>query len=342
MGAGLFVIIALLSTCKVARCMSTTALLPLLADGQFHSGQDLADTLGISRTAVWKQLRKLDELGLHAETVKGRGYRIAGGIELLDGALIRAALRPSAAARLGQLLPVESVDSTNAEVLRQLQQGAGSGLVCAAERQSTGRGRRGRQWVSPYGANLYLSLAWEYAQGAAVLEGLSLAVGVAVARALAACDVPPVQLKWPNDIQVHGRKLGGILVELASARQVAAVVGIGLNLSLPDDASIPGRRDVTALDQVIDDLPSREAFLAELLRVQRSLFETYANSGFAAFQGAWNQRNAYAELPVRLIGETDSLEGICLGVDIDGALRLQTDAGVRRVLAGDVSLRAAG
>ena len=121
MGAGLFVIIALLSTCKVARCMSTTALLPLLADGQFHSGQDLADTLGISRTAVWKQLRKLDELGLHAETVKGRGYRIAGGIELLDGALIRAALRPSAAARLGQLLLVESVDSTNAEVLRQLR-----------------------------------------------------------------------------------------------------------------------------------------------------------------------------------------------------------------------------
>ncbi|TVO64788.1 biotin--[acetyl-CoA-carboxylase] ligase [Denitromonas ohlonensis] len=233
-------------------------------------------------------------------------------------------------------------DSTNSVLIQRAPADDGRVPVVACELQTAGRGRRGRQWQAWPGASLTFSAMWRFPVGAPVPAGLSLVAGIAVATVLENAGVAGVELKWPNDIQVHGRKLGGILVELASARQVAAVVGIGLNLSLPGEASIPGRSDVTALDQVIDDLPSREALLADLLRVQRSLFETYANSGFGAFQGAWNQRNAYADLPVRLIGETDSLEGICLGVDVDGALRLQTDTGVRRVLAGDVSLRAAG
>ena len=138
--------------------MAKTILLPLLANGEFRSGQDLADALGVSRTAVWKQLKKLDELGLQIESVKGRGYRIPGGIELLDAAKVHSALGEEAARLLARLDIHEVIDSTNAEAMRQVEQGAAAGLVCTCEQQTAGRGRRGRQWVSPFASNLYLSL----------------------------------------------------------------------------------------------------------------------------------------------------------------------------------------
>ncbi len=188
--------------------MPKTTLLPLLASGEYCSGQALADALGVSRTAVWKQLNALADYGLEIESVKGRGYRIPGGIDLLDAALVQAALSPQAAALLTSLQLLETIDSTNAEAMRQVVAGAGAGLVCSAEQQSAGRGRRGRTWVSPFARNLYLSVVWQYHQGAAALEGLSLAVGVAVARALAANGLPAVQLKWPNDVVYRGAKLG--------------------------------------------------------------------------------------------------------------------------------------
>jgi BirA family biotin operon repressor/biotin-[acetyl-CoA-carboxylase] ligase len=176
-------------------------LLPLLADGEFHSGQDLADAMGVSRTAVWKQVNRLvTDSVLAIESVKGKGYRIHGGIDLLDAARVKVALDARANALMTRLEILDTVDSTNAHVMRLAEQGCLAGLVCTAEQQSAGRGRRGRPWVSPYASNLYVSLLWKFTQGAAALEGLSLAVGVAVARALQACDVPNVKLKWPNDV----------------------------------------------------------------------------------------------------------------------------------------------
>ena len=172
------------------RHMPTTTLLPLLADGEFHSGQDCADQLGISRTAVWKQLRRLADHGLELESVRGRGYRIPGGLELLDSDAVRKQLAPGAAPLLDELAIHPTIDSTNAEALRRVEAGAGRGLVCTAEQQLAGRGRRGRPWVSPFGRNLYVSLVWEFTGGAAAIEGLSLATGVAVARALADCGLP--------------------------------------------------------------------------------------------------------------------------------------------------------
>ena len=212
--------------------------------------------------------------------------------------------------------------------------------VVACDLQTAGRGRRGRNWQAWPGASLTFSTLWRFPADAPVPAGLSLVAGLAVAAVLEQFGVTGIELKWPNDIQVRGKKLGGILVELASARgEVAAVVGIGLNFSVPEGAQVDGQSAVTALDQLLDAPPAREAVLAELLRTQRTLFETYAIGGFAAFQGAWNQRNAHADLPVAIIGERERIEGVCLGVDVDGALRLQTEAGIQRILAGDVSLR---
>ncbi len=230
--------------------MSKAKLLLLLANGEFHSGQDLADAMGVSRTAVWKQVNRLvADTGLAIESVRGKGYRIAGGIDLLDADQVKAALDARARALLTRLEILDSVDSTNAEVMRGAGHGYTSGVVCSAEQQTAGRGRRGRQWVSPYASNLYLSLLWEFSQGAAALEGLSLAVGVAVARALRACAVPSVQLKWPNDVLYEGAKLGGILLEMTgdTAGNCQVVIGVGLNVAMPAAAA-------GAIDQAWTDI----------------------------------------------------------------------------------------
>ncbi|MCP5129206.1 MAG: bifunctional biotin--[acetyl-CoA-carboxylase] ligase/biotin operon repressor BirA [Pseudomonadales bacterium] len=325
--------------------MPKTTLLPLLASGEYRSGQALADALGVSRTAIWKQLNALSGYGLRIESVKGRGYRIPGGIDLLDEALVQAALTPAAAALLTRLQVLETIDSTNAEAMRQLEAGAGAGLVCTAEQQSAGRGRRGRTWVSPFARNLYLSVAWRYHQGAAALEGLSLAVGVAVARALAANGLPAVQLKWPNDVIFRGAKLGGVLLEMTgdAAGVCQIVVGVGLNVAMPDSAAV-------AIDQAWTDIksisagtpPGRNALLAALLNELLPLLATFEEHGFAPWREEWLALDAFADAPVVLHTGAQDLAGIARGVDERGALRLETaSAGLQTIYGGEISLRRA-
>ena len=263
----------------------------------------------------------------------------ANGTPALDPDLVRDALSGDAS-RFALDLRAEC-ESTNAVLLDAPLMPDGRIAVVVCERQTAGRGRRGRRWLAWPGASLTFSAQWPFDADAPAPAGLSLVAGLAVATVLEQFGVAGVELKGPNDVQVHGRKLGGILVELAGARPMVAVVGIGLNLSFPPGETVPGRDDVTALDQVMDVVPTRERLLGEVLRMQRTLFDTYASTGFAAFAGAWNQRNAYADLPVRVSGEGTDVDGVCLGVDEDGALRIRTDAGEQRVIVGDVSLRRA-
>lgn len=325
--------------------MSKSALLPLLADGEFRSGQELADVMGVSRTAVWKQVNRLvAESGIAIESVKGKGYRIPGGIDLLDQAQIIGALDARPRALLTHLDILDCVDSTNAEVLRRAGEGACSGLVCSAEQQTAGRGRRGRQWVSPYASNLYLSLLWEFSQGAAALEGLSLAVGVGVARALHACGVPAVQLKWPNDVLYHGAKLGGILLEMTgdAAGSCRVVIGVGLNVAMPQAAA-------GAIEQAWTDVrtiapaphPGRNRLLAALLNELLPLAADFEQAGFARWRDQWQALDAFADAPVVLTTGAGQLQGIASGVDARGALQLDTAAGMQTIYGGEISLRAA-
>ena len=324
--------------------MANTVLLQMLADGEYHSGQDLALALGVSRTAVWKQLNRLGELGLQIDSVKGRGYRVPGGVDLLCEKAVRAGLRPAAAALLGRLEILDDADSTNAHAMRLLEQGVGAGLVCTAERQTAGRGRRGRHWVSPYARNLYLSLVWEFSQGAAALEGMSLAVGVAVARALAACDVPAVRLKWPNDILFDGAKLGGILLEMAgdAAGACQVVVGVGLNVAMPATAA-------ESIDQAWTDIatitgghhPGRNTLLAGLLNELLPMLAGFEAQGFRPWREAWQALDAYADTPVVLHTGSQRIAGTARGVDERGALQLETVTGTQAVYGGEISLRAA-
>jgi BirA family biotin operon repressor/biotin-[acetyl-CoA-carboxylase] ligase len=322
--------------------MPRTELLSLLADGEFHSGQELADLLGVSRTAVWKQLKKLEELGLELESVKGKGYLIPGGVDLLSRDAVMAGLTPTARGLLGGLDIYQVIDSTNAEAMRRIEAEGGSGYLFTAEQQTAGRGRRGRQWVSPYARNIYLSIAWEYLEGAAALEGLSLAVGVAAARALQGLGVEGIGLKWPNDLLAGGDKLGGILIEMVgdSTGACHAVVGVGLNVAMPE-------RQAGAIDQAWTDLArlgghvSRSALLAALANELLPLLAAYAHGGFAPWRSSWLALDAFADKPVTLqLGERQT-SGIARGVDERGALLLETSLGVQPMYGGEISLRRA-
>jgi BirA family biotin operon repressor/biotin-[acetyl-CoA-carboxylase] ligase len=323
--------------------MAKTVLLPLLADGEFHSGQGLANALGISRTAIWKQLNKLEALGLNIESVKGRGYRIPGGIELLDADLVHLGLDTRGSELFQELIIDEVVDSTNAEAMRRVEQGAG--VVFTAEQQTAGRGRRGRPWVSPYARNLYLSVIGEFTQGAAALEGLSLAAGVAVSRALKKSGISDVQLKWPNDVLHNGAKLGGILLEMVgdAAGHCQVVVGVGLNVAMPSATASSIKQDWTDVATIASAVgvpcPGRNALLAALLNELLPLVNTFEAEGFAPWQQAWQALDAHAGKPVVLTGGSKQVAGVARGVNERGALQLETTLGVQSVFGGEISLR---
>jgi len=325
--------------------MPKTILLPLLANGEFRSGQDLANALGVSRTAVWKQLNKLEELGLAIESVKGRGYRIPGGIELLQEARVRSSLNSPAAKLLSGLVIDEVVASTNAEALQKVDRGAGAGLVYTAEQQTAGRGRRGRSWVSPYARNLYFSIIGEFTQGAAALEGLSLAVGVAVARALESSGVQQVQLKWPNDVLFQGAKLGGVLLEMVgdAAGVCQVVVGVGLNVAMPAATAAAIDQDWTDVASIAkttgEICPGRNELLAALLNEILPLLNEFEAQGFAPWREPWQALDAHAGKPVVMSSGGEQLAGIARGVNERGALQLETTLGIQSVFGGEISLR---
>lgn len=237
---------------------------------------------------------------------------------------------------------VASCESSNTELLNRGLPANDLLHVLVTDEQSAGRGRRGRHWQSWSGGSLTFSVQWRIPSGSAAPAGLSLVVGLAVARALEDMGVAGVELKWPNDVLVHGNKLAGILIELVAqrGRPAAAVIGIGVNLRLPDDVCIPDQPAITDLQcELAERAADRVLVLAAILGQLRGLLDTYATAGFGALRGAWEQRNAFADLPVRITGDRESVTGTCTGVDDDGALLLNCEHGPRRILSGDVSLR---
>lgn len=320
-------------------CVYADLILEQLSDGAFHSGQHLAQRLGVTRTAVWKHVSALADLGVPLERVRGRGYRIPGGIELLDADAIRAGLGPRSRDLLAELQVHRQVDSTNA-VLARAGVRAGGADVCLAEYQSAGRGRRGRHWVSPFGSNVYLSIAWQFSGGADVLQGLPLAVGVALCEALEALGVAGLALKWPNDVLRGGAKLAGILVEMSgdAAGPCGVVVGVGVNIAMP-------ARMTAEIGQSWADLSDldvhRNPLVVTLLNQLLPLLGDYERGGFAPWRERWAARDAYLDQPVRIEGGGRVMAGIAAGVDAGGALLLRTDSGVAAVHGGEVSLRSA-
>jgi BirA family biotin operon repressor/biotin-[acetyl-CoA-carboxylase] ligase len=326
-------------------------VLRLLADGELHSGAELAAHLGVTRAAVWKILRAaVDELGLELSSIRGKGYMLAAPLELLDPVRIEAGLSDLSCGLLGGLEVLDSVSSTNTRLMRRARDGAPSGLVCLAERQLAGRGRSGRRWVSPFGSNIYLSVLWRYPLAPAELGGLSIACGVAAARALKAAGVADIGLKWPNDLHWRRRKLGGLLLEVAGESQGPShvVVGIGVNsrLSPGQAAGIdqPWTDLASALSDAPDDgrgdvRPGRNAVAALLIDALFPALIEFGNAGLDPFLPDWRAFDTYLGEPVALIMGERRITGTCAGVGADGALLLDTGEGRRAFHAGEVSLR---
>ena len=315
------------------------------------SGDALARASGQTRAAVWKRIAGLREAGLHIQAQPGRGYVLTQSLELLDAEAIAAGLPPSARAALAGLEVAWSLDSTNSELLRRPAPAVGA-TVLLAERQTGGRGRRGRAWVSPLAASLTFSLSRQFAGGLARLPGLSLVGGVATAEALQALGFPQVRLKWPNDLVVADggglRKLGGLLVEGGgeNAGPVRAVIGLGLNVCMP-------RGNEVGIDQPWIDLatlagasradgaPSRNRIAAGLLAHWLLALAQFDADGLAPFLARYAAFDALAGRDVVLDPGEAARPARALGLAPDGALRVEVDGREQRVHAGEISVRAA-
>lgn len=317
-------------------------LIALLADGCYHSGEALGRELGISRAAVWKHLKKLDSLGLQVESVKGLGYRLHGGLELLDADLIHAALPSEVHARLRGLTVHRALASTNTHLLQRGATESVHRIVCLAEQQLAGKGRRGRQWTSPYGCNIYLSLGWEFEGGAAALEGLSLAVGVSLWQALAGVvEAQAVRLKWPNDLYFDNRKLGGVLVEIQGdlAGQCQAIIGVGINHGMAGRAG-------TEIDQPWADVGelgavSRNRLAAAVIAQLLAMLENFSQHGFAAYAQSWRELDISRDKAVTLLTPGREYTGIARGIGDNGGLNVEIDGVIQVFHGGEVSLRVA-
>lgn len=266
-----------------------------------------------------------------------------GPSRLIAPERLQAALGP-AQARFA-VTAIDACASTSTLLLERSAQGAPSGSVIVCDHQTAGRGSRGRHWSASPDASLTFSLLWDFERGLADMAGLSLGVGLAVVRALDSCGAAGATLKWPNDILYRDAKLGGILVELSGDdARTRAVVGIGLNLKLPelDPVAAPMMMPVAALAGMVTPLPDRHRLLAALLTELATVFDAFSAAGFGAVREDWQACNAWQDRKVRVLrnGEV-CLEGRCCGADSDGALLVEADGRVERCLSGDVSLRPA-
>lgn len=315
------------------------SLLRILADGKVHSGERIGRSLGLSRAEVGRVVRGLDELGLRVLAVRGRGYRLSRGVDLIDAS--------SLAARLSETSPglqVEVLDecsSTNTVLAERAAAGAAQGTALVCEYQSAGRGRRGKSWISAVGDSLTFSVLWRFSQGAGTLAGLSLAVAVVAANALERLGTHGVAVKWPNDLLCQERKLSGILIETSgnAAGPTTAIVGVGINVRLSRAARRRIGRAATGIAAHNAATPSRTALLVELLASIAAALEQFAREGFAPFRQEWVRRHLWQGRQV-VVSQADKrvAEGKVIGVAEDGALVLSSMRGIESVHSGELSL----
>lgn len=322
----------------------TFPILRLLADGKFHSGEDLAQQFKVTRATIWNAIQHAENLGIEVFSVRGRGYKLPAAINLLDKNEVLKAIGEQRA--WFKLEMLDEVASTNTYLMQSKH--AAHATCVAAHVQTNGKGRRGRTWVSQLGASLTFSLLWRFQCGAAALSGLSLAVGVALMRTLHGFGINQAQLKWPNDVLIldknhDGKKLAGILIELQGDMEgpSAAVIGVGVNLNLPKNV-------LNSIDQPAIDLASTSApidqneLLGVLLKHLADVLSGFEQHGFIGLRDEWLSHHAYHGKPVRMhLPDGRDVQGVVKNVADDGILLVETALGLQRFSAGEISLRGA-
>jgi BirA family transcriptional regulator, biotin operon repressor / biotin---[acetyl-CoA-carboxylase] ligase len=315
-------------------------LLERLAAGEPATGEALGESLGLTRAAIWKQVDRLRRAGLPVTTIAGSGYTLGQPLELLDAERVQALIDAEVAGDIRSVTVLHTTASTN----RWLQeQAGGSGRACLAETQTAGRGRRGRDWYSPLGGGLLLSLSWRFADQPAAIGSLSLVVGLACIAALEASGVSGVRLKWPNDLTYRGAKLGGILVEMRGEAHGAVdlAIGIGLNHRLPADAELPDRAVADLASLTDGSPPGRNQLAADLITELVHALRQFERDGFATFASRYRELDALTGTRLEVAGSGQPVAGIHAGIGEDGALLVETETGIHRVYAGEISVRVA-
>ncbi|MGG6196989.1 bifunctional biotin--[acetyl-CoA-carboxylase] ligase/biotin operon repressor BirA [Pantoea allii] len=308
-------------------------LIDILADGEFHSGEQLGETLGMSRAAINKHIQTLKSWGIDVYTVTGKGYSFPAPLQLLNEQEILAQLsQPDIA-----VIPV--IDSTNQYLLERMNS-LPSGSVCVAEYQQAGRGRRGRHWFSPFGANLYMSMYWRLDQGPAAAMGLSLVIGIIMAETLRSLGAQDVRVKWPNDIYLNDRKLAGILVELTGKTGDAAhiVIGAGINLAMRNAEAAQINQGWINLQEAGVTI-NRNELAAKLINRLREALPVFEQEGLVPFVARWAELDNFINRPVKLLIGEREVHGIARGIDNQGGLRLEQDGIIKSWVGGEISLR---
>ncbi len=310
-------------------------LIAILSDGEFHSGEQLGEKLGMSRAAINKHIQTLRDWGVDVFTVPGKGYSLPEPIQLLEEERIRQQIEYGNVA----VLPV--IDSTNQYLLDRIHE-LHSGDACVAEYQTAGRGRRGRKWFSPFGANLYLSMYWRLEQGPAAAIGLSLVIGIVMAEVLQSLGADKVRVKWPNDLYLNDRKLAGILVELTGKTGDAAqiVIGAGINLVMrhvENDVINQGWINLQEAGISID----RNTLAVRLIKELRDSLRLFEQEGLTPYLTRWKRLDNFIDRPVKLIIGDKEIFGVSRGIDSQGALLLEQDGVIKPWVGGEISLRSA-
>jgi BirA family biotin operon repressor/biotin-[acetyl-CoA-carboxylase] ligase len=318
----------------------TFPILRLLTDGKFHSGEDIASHFNTSRATVWNAIQDAEKLGIEVFSVRGRGYKLPQPITLLDEQAILNAIGEQRA--WFKLEVHDHLESTNSYLMKKSSAGEAHATCVVANLQTKGRGRRGRTWQAGLGASLTFSLLWRFQCGASALSGLSLAVGVALIRALHEAGISQAQLKWPNDVLIGREKLAGILIELQGDMEgpSAAVIGIGINLKLPTNIKQQIDQPAIDLDSVTTQNINPNALLGILLKHLAAVLSNFEQHGFAHVRDEWIKHHAYHQKTVRML-HPDGRETTGTAIDVaeDGILLVKTSLGEQRFSSGEISLR---
>lgn len=305
-------------------------LIEILADGNFHSGEELASDFGITRAGINKYIKVLREWGIELSSIQGKGYSLKKPMDLFNKSKIDQYYQADSRV---EILPI--IDSTNQYMLDKIPD-LKSGDCCIAEFQSKARGRRGRQWFSPFGTNLYFSMYWRLDQGIAAAMGLSLVVGIVVTQALRELSGQDIKVKWPNDLYLNDQKLAGILVELAGKTGDCAhvVIGIGVNLNMTNP-------DTNIVNQKWANLGNinRNLLVAKIAKTLRENLKKFEKNGLAFFIDDWNHLDNFIHRPVKLLIGDDVIRGVAKGINDQGALLLEQNGKIQAYIGGEISLR---
>ncbi|EKE00751.1 MAG: hypothetical protein ACD_21C00284G0016 [uncultured bacterium] len=314
-------------------------LLRLLSDGAFHSGSDLGNELGLTRSAICKLIKQAKKHGIEIEARTNKGYRIPGGLEFFDKKIIAQYTSKKHKNFIDNLVILDETTSTNTYLAE-----CKNTNICLAESQSAGKGRLGRQWFSPYASNIYLSLRWVFTKEPGELGGLSIAVAIAIAEALKAYGVKKnIALKWPNDVLWQKRKLAGILIELSGEAHHAyqAIIGVGLNVNMPKKPAQTIEQPWCNVAQIIDASPQKNKLTGLLLDNLLTTIITFQNNGLKPFLKKWHELDiTYGKKVTIITPQQQKISGIGCGINDQGYFLLKDRSNkIQPFAVGEVSLR---